>query len=58
MKIVNEVKTNSVQPLAGCVCSSGQANARGPWAPIFGCNCSCSGGSANSNANLNKARNS
>ena len=43
-----------VQPQAGCVCSSGQANASFPRYP-FTCSCQCDGNSTNYNANYNKA---
>lgn len=56
MKIVKEPKIGGVQPLAGCVCSSGHQHTRGPWQPIWNCNCSCDHGTANYNANFKNAR--
>lgn len=55
MKIIDDVKIYNAATRAGCVCSSGQANTRGAFAPIWNCNCQCSGGAANNNSNHTKA---
>lgn len=56
MKIVKELNVNSIQPMAGCVCSSGQTDAKGWISGIFRCNCSCDNGTTNRNKNDQKAR--
>ena len=55
MKVVKEPKFSGAKPLAGCVCSSGQAKTRGAFDPIWSCKCQCNGGAYNFNCNHNKA---
>lgn len=58
MKIVEDLKITGAQPMAGCKCSSGRNNAKGPfWDPIWNCNCQCDYGDENYNANHRDAKN-
>ncbi len=57
MKIVKDLEITGAQPMAGCKCSSGRNNARGPWDPIWNCNCQCDGGDTNYNYNHRDAKN-
>lgn len=57
MKVVKDLNIGGVHPNAGCVCSSGRNNAKGPfWDPIWNCNCQCDYGDENYNANHSKAK--